>query len=134
MLGRIVSDHVVSAMTGGSTSVDVPSNDGAIRVLPVPSESDRVVGSGSMYKNKDVCITLFAIEENLSSDGTIRMTADYAASIRNKQLAEHDYDDDIEHPIAEDIAVIMCDGAPCGQYMSLLAEDRNEEACSSQET
>ena len=83
-----------------------------------------------MYKNKDGCITLFAIEENLSSDGTIRMTADYAASIRNKQLAEHDYDDDIEHPIAEDIAVIMCDGAPCGQYMSLLAEDRNEEDCS----
>ncbi|KAK1741456.1 hypothetical protein QTG54_007934 [Skeletonema marinoi] len=65
-LGRIVSTDVNSELSSRSqTVVHTPSSDGAIRALPIPSESDRVIGSGSMYKNKCANITLFAIGESI---------------------------------------------------------------------
>lgn len=128
-LGRTISpDMNTSLTTGTSTDTDTPiSSEGAIRSLPDHSIDDCTIGSGSMYQNKDTAITLNIIQENLSSESTIVMTADYVCNVCNMQCQRHDYENEVEHPIAEDVRVIMADGAPAAQYFGLLKDDQNQE-------
>lgn len=129
-LGRTISPDMNTSLTTGTSAdtTDTPiSSEGAIRTLPNHSIDDCKIGSGSMYQNKDTTITLNMIQENLSSESTIIMTADYVCNVCNKQCQRHDYENEVEHPIAEDLRVIMADGAPATQYFALLKDDQNQE-------
>ena len=129
-LGRTISPDMNTLLTTGTSddTTDTPiSSEGAIRTLPNHSIDDCKIGSGSMYQNKDTTITLNMIQENLSSESTIIMTADYVCNVANSQCQRHDYENELEHPIAEDVRVIMADGAPATQYFALLKDDQNQE-------
>ena len=77
-------------------------------------------------------VSLSIIKENLATNATVKMIADFAWELRDKQLKEWresaEYDEKVDQPIAADIVTITGDGKPIEQARRIICEDMHKDS------